>query len=293
MESKNLQLDAGPHAVLLIHGMGANIVEVTRLGQSLHAAGLSIFAADIQGFCHGMPASHWEDWLKQAVGHFQALRQRYDTVSVVGVSMGATLALALAERERPDGLVLLSTALAYDGWGLPWYHFLLNMLPLVPFKNRYRYRETEPYGVKNPEVRMMVQRALQSDQVSEVGGESMSLQHIVQGRRLISHVREHIAAVDSSTLLIHAVEDETVSVRHAEWVFEHIASSNKDIIYLGDCYHMITIDNERDTVLHETERFIKRAVNATLPAPAFELAPIRSRELRRLLKGAAKSVDRE
>jgi carboxylesterase len=288
VESKNLHLDAGPHAVLLIHGMGANIIEITRLAQALHAAGFSVFAADIQGFCHGMPVSQWESWLKQVIGHFHALRQRYDTVSVVGVSMGATLALALAERERPDSLVLLSTALAYDGWGLPWYHFLLKMLPLVPFKNRYRYRETEPYGVKNLEVRTMVKRALQSDQVSEMGGESMSLQHIVQGRRLIAHVREHIAAVSSPTLLMHAVEDETVSVRHAEWVFEHIASANKDIIYLGDSYHMITIDNERDTVMHETERFIKRTLNAVLPAPAFELAPILSRELRRLLKGAGK-----
>jgi carboxylesterase len=285
---QQLSLEAGPHVVLLLHGMGANIVEVTRLGQALHAAGLSVFAPDIQGFCHGMPASRWQDWLEQAVRHFHALQQRYETVSVVGVSMGATLALALAEREEPDCLVLLSIALAYDGWAQPWYRFLLNMLPIVPFKNRYRYRESAPYGVKNLEMRAMIKRALESDQVSELGGESMSLQHITEGLRLIAYVRERIAEVKSPTLLIHAAEDETVTVKHAEWVYDNISSATKDIIYLGDCYHMITIDNERDTVMHETERFIKRTLNASLPTPAFELAPIMSRELRRLLKSAGK-----
>jgi carboxylesterase len=282
--AKNLQLFAGEHMVMLIHGMGANTLEVERLGQHLHGSGLSVFAPNIEGFCHGTPASNWENWLEQASTHVHRLRQDYATVSLAGVSMGATLALAVAEQEELDSLVLLAPALAYDGWAMPWYRFLLKMLPIVPFKNRYSYRESEPYGVKNPEMRAMVRKMLRSDRVSEMGGESIPLQNVTEGIRLISHVRKHIVNVESPALLMHAIEDETVSIGNAEWVYQHISSVNKDIIYLGDCYHMITIDNERETVMHETERFIKRALNASLPAPAFELAPLLSRELRRLLR---------
>lgn len=270
--------------VMLIHGMGANTLEVERLGQHLHGSGLSVFAPNIAGFCHGTPASNWENWLEQAVIHVQRLKQHYTSVSLVGVSMGATLALAVAEQEELDSLVLLAPALAYDGWAMPWYRFLLKMLPIVPFKNRYSYRESDPYGVKNLEMRAMVKKMLRSDRVSEIGGESIPLQNLTEGIRLIAQVRKHIANVASPTLLMHAIEDETVSIGHAEWVHQHISSVNKEIIYLGDCYHMITIDNERETVTHETERFIKRTLNVSLPAPAFELAPLLSRELRRLLK---------
>lgn len=284
-ETKNFfHLHAGEHAVLLLHGMGANILEVERLGKHLHAGGISVYAADIHGFCHAEPATPWESWLEQAVGHLRHLEAQYATVSVVGVSMGATLALAVAEQEDLDCLVLLAAALAYDGWAMPWYRFLLELLPFLPFKLPYRYRESEPFGVKNPEARAMIKRALGADHVSEMGGESISLEHVTEGLRLITHVRHHISQVETPCLLMHAIEDETVSIGNAEWVHQHISSASKEMIYLGDCYHMITIDNERETVMHETERFIKRILNASLPVPPFELSPLLSRELRRLLK---------
>ncbi len=280
-------MHAGEHMVMLIHGMGANTLEVERLGQHLHGSGLSVFAPNIEGFCHGTSPSKWENWQEQAVMHVHRLKQDYATVSLAGVSMGATLALAVAEQEELDTLVLLAAALAYDGWAMPWYRFLLKMLPIVPFKNRYSYRESEPFGIKNPEMRAIIKKSLRADRVSEVGGESISLQHLTEGMRLIVHVRRHIGNIESPTLLMHAIEDETVSVGNAEWVYNHINSASKDIIYLGDCYHMITIDNERQTVMHETERFIKRTLNAALSAPAFEQPPLLSRELRRLVKGGS------
>jgi carboxylesterase len=284
IDTNHLHLHAGEHAVLLLHGMGASILEVQRLAEHLHGAGLSAHAADIDGMCHGAPSSAWEAWLEQALAQLHRLKRDYATVSLVGVSMGATLALAVAEQEDVDCLVLLAAALAYDGWAMPWYRFLLRLAPILPFSDRYSYRESEPYGVKNPEVRAMIKRALRANHVSEVGGESIALEQMSEGLRLIAHVREHIDAVEAPTLLMHAVEDEAVAIRNAEWVYRHIASSSKELIYLGDCYHMITMDNERETVMHETERFIKGTLNASLPQPAFDLPPLLSRELRRLLK---------
>ena len=264
--------------------MGASILELQRLAEHLHGAGLSAHAVNLPGMCHGAPPAPWEAWLEASITQLHRLKQDYATVSLAGVSMGATLALALAQEEDVDCVVLLAAALAYDGWAMPWYRFLLRLAPILPFSSRYSYRESEPYGVKNPEVRAMIKRALRSDRVSEAGGEAIHLRQMTEGLRLISHVRSNIAEVDAPTLIMHAIEDEAVAVRNAEWVYQHIGSASKELIYLGDCYHMITLDNERETVMHETERFIKGALNASLPQPAFDLPPLLSRELRRLLK---------
>src|SRR5436305_1185297 len=102
--NSKLYLEAGEHAVLLLHGLGATTVEVERLGRHLHTSGLSIFARNIDGYCYGTPPSTWNHWLAQAIDDVQHLRQRYATVSVAGVSMGATLALAVAQQESIDCL---------------------------------------------------------------------------------------------------------------------------------------------------------------------------------------------
>ena len=47
---------------------------------------------------------------------------------------------------------------------------------------------------------------------------------------------------------------------------------------------MVTVDNERDTVNHETSTFLKLQINALLEKPAFDIHPVVIPELRRLLR---------
>jgi carboxylesterase len=282
-----IHLRAGEHVVLIFHGLGANLLEVTRLAESLHRAGLSVMAPELSGFCHDSPCTSWQAWVELGREHVKRLRTQYATVSLCGLSMGATLALAVAAEEEVDCLVLLAAALAYDGWAMPWYRFLLDLLPIVPFKAHYQYREREPYGLKSPEMRAMVKKALRADHVSELGGETISLLHLTEGLRLIRHARHGVHAVKCPSLLMHAVEDDTVCIRNAEWVLENLGARRKELIYLGDCYHMITMDNERETVMFETARFIKTTINERLDIPAFEMPGLMSRELRRSLRASS------
>lgn len=116
--------------------MGASILDMQRLAEHLHGAGLSAYAADLRRMCHGAAPSAWEAWLEQALTHLHRLKQDHATVSLAGVSMGATLALAVAEEEDVDCVILLAAAMAYDGWAMPWYRFLLRLAPVLPFGSR-------------------------------------------------------------------------------------------------------------------------------------------------------------
>jgi len=272
------------NVVLLLHGLAGSSLEMARLAQVLQQSGLSVLTPDIPGFAYGTPESGWRSWVDAVRAHVHALKAQYATVSIVGISMGATLGMEVATHEEVNALVLLSMGLGYDGWAAPWYRFLLPIARYIPFHDRYRLKEGEPYGIKNPEIRAVVKKMLLDKRQSEVGGESISLNQLLEGDALIKHVRRRVDLLSDPLLIIHPVEDEAVHPRNAQFVYDHASSSQKEIIFLGDCYHMITVDNERDTVFYETDLFIKRCINARLARPVFDIPQQMSRSLDRLAK---------
>jgi carboxylesterase len=281
---EDINLVAGEHCVLMLHGLCSSPLELSRLAKDLHSQGFSVVVPNIPNYSFGTECGQWQGWIDHVQKLLWALRKKYKTVSVVGLSMGATLAMVLAQREPVSGLVLLSTALAYDGWAIPWYSFLLNFSKWVPYASRYRYAEAEPFGVKNPEMRAMIKRALAKDHISEMGADALSFGYVAQGKLLIKEAKANVSAIDCPTLFIHAADDETVHMRNAEWIYKHMKSEDKEFIYLGDSYHMITVDNERETVNQESIRFLKKTVNQALDQPFFDVATIQSAELRRALR---------
>jgi carboxylesterase len=285
MENNSSELGRS-HAVLLLHGLAGSSLEMSRLGQILQAAGFKVFAPDIPGFAYGTAFSHWQTWVDFVRTQLEDLQTRHETVSVAGISQGATLALELATLKNPTALVLLSVGFGYDGWSVPWYRFLLRWAKLIPFHDRYRYVEREPFGVKNPALRAVVKKMLAERSQSVVGGESISLDQLLEGDALIKRVRGRVDLVSSPVLLIHPVEDEAVHPRNAQYIYDHVSSSDKEIIFLGDCYHMITVDNERDTVFYETEMFLKRAVNKKTGRSVFDIPAQPTRSLDKLAKWA-------
>lgn len=283
-DAKNLNLDAGSHCVLMLHGLGAAPLELARLAQDAHQEGFSVRVPLIDGYGYGSAPQHWGHWRDQVLTHYWACQKSHDTVAVLGVSMGATLALLLAELENPTAVVALSAALGYDGWAIPWYHGLLSLARWIPFADRYEYVEREPYGLKNPETRAMIARRLKSQHISEVGAERLHLRLIQEGKKLIKWVKTHAHDVHAPLLFMHAIDDESVHIRNPQAFHDQAASLDKSFIYLGDSYHMITIDNERDLVRKESLRFLKNAVNQAVGQPVFEVPSIQTYELRRQLE---------
>ncbi|MEI7496782.1 MAG: alpha/beta fold hydrolase, partial [Betaproteobacteria bacterium] len=269
---ETLVMKSGPHCVLMIHGLGSGPLELSRLAKDLHLQGFSVEVPNIESYCFGGTQKKYIDWIDEVKSNFWRLSKEYDTVSIVGISMGATLAIELAKTELANAVVLLATALAFDGWAMPWYKFLIDWAHLIPFSNRYVYTEHEPYGLKNEETRYLVKRMMELNDFSESGAATLSLNQITEGRKLIKHVSRDLGYLKVPILVMHAVDDESVHISNAERFFSRLNTSYKEFIYLGDSYHMITIDNERDVVHKQTSRFLKTMVNQISPEPAFELA---------------------
>ncbi len=248
------------HAVLLLHGLSSSPIELRYLARYLQNEGFTVCAPLIEGYSAGSSEQTMEQWVESAAREFDALAARYERVSIIGLSIGGALAMRLI-RERPSAqsLVLLSLTLAYDGWAIPWYRFLLDWAYYTPMRHTYRYRESEPFGVRNEALRKKIARAMQRNSFSEVGPSTISLPALHQALRLARAARKDVAAIENDTLVIHAIDDETSSPRNPRYVIDNIGANFLRTLWLDDSYHMITSDNEREIVARETTLFLRES----------------------------------
>jgi carboxylesterase len=269
-----MNLAAGDHVVLLLHGLAGSPLEMRYLANALHKRGLSVEVPHIPGYGYGAPASHWRHWHDYTVGIVERLQRDYRSVSVGGLCIGAVLALSLAAEKELEisALSLLSTTLFYDGWGLPWYRFLMPLGFFAPLRALYSYREREPFGLKNMRLRERVASAMRNG-FSEAGAARLSMNHLHQARRLIRHATRNMHAVTAPALVMHAIEDETASPKSAEFVVDRIGSRKVRKIFLDNSYHMITMDNDRELVAHETRDFFLQNIGAGAGRPRPAMSP--------------------
>lgn len=275
------------HGVLLLHGLSSSPLEMRFLARALHREGFSVSAPVIDGYSQDPDAPDMQHWIDGAVQAFDKLAATCRHVSVCGLSMGATLALAVVHaRPAARALALLSTTLDYDGWAIPWYRFLLDWVYYTPMRHRWRYRESAPFGLKNEALRAKVARSMANTDFSEIGPSTMSMPALHEANRLCRYVKRILPAVRSDLLLVHAIDDETASPKNARLVSDQVQSVFRRTIYLDDSYHMITVDNEREIVARETVVFLRESEMAS-DGTANNGAPIVSKALARRLRQLA------
>ena len=113
---------------ILLPGLNGGGLELGQLPNFLNANGYETHIPEIQGYLYGSPADTFESWIRQVHNTIDVLRGQYKTINLVGISMGSTLALAVAsQRIDISSIALLSPVLRYDGWSVPWYRFLLDI----------------------------------------------------------------------------------------------------------------------------------------------------------------------
>ncbi len=268
MPTRSFFMKGNEHAVLLVHGLASSPLEVRYLAASLNRSGFTVSAPCLPryGYSDGQQnCGTWQDWIEILRAEYIDLERRYETVCVGGLSMGATLALALASQERDiTALALLSLTLTYDGWVVPWYRFLFNIAYYTPLRKVYRFNEGEPYGLKNTQLRKRVAQAMSTAAFSDVGPSSLSMEQLFQARQLAKYVEHAAPNAKSDLLVIHAVDDETASPKAAEFAMDRVGSPIKRKILLDNSYHIITMDNEREIVARETALFFQDSVSRKL-----------------------------
>lgn len=259
MSEHKIYMEGGDDAVLLIHGLTGSPFEMKYLARRLNRAGFTVKGPCLAG--HGktlsdLKKSCWQDWYRTVADAFCELKERHTTVSVAGLCMGALLALSLSAEFKGDvaAISLLSTTLSYDGWGLPWYKFLLPLAYYTPAGYLYSFEEREPYGIKNKALRVRIVEGMKDSSIAYSSVPGVSMRELF---KLINATKKLIPQVKTPTLILHSKEDDLASKKNALYVRNNIGASDVRLVLLDDCYHMLPIDNQRDVVATETVAFFK------------------------------------
>ena len=281
MSDHKIDLSGGNHSVLLIHGLTGSPFEMKYLARKLNKAGFTVKGPCLEGHCttlKNLSKTNWEDWYRSVHKSFIEMKKSSDTVSVVGLCMGALLSLHLSYEFASEvaALSLISTTLFYDGWSLPWFKFLLPVAYYIPFRYIYSYSETEPYGIKNKPLRERIVNLMKNDSIAYTKTPAASMHELF---KLIREVKRELPAITTPALILHSREDDLTSIKNPDYVEEKIGSKIVRKIILDDSYHMMTIDNQKDRVAEETINFFLeqvspsarscQGINGVLPNPGY------------------------
>ncbi len=225
-------------AVLLLHGFNDTAQSMAYLGTTLHARGWTVRAPLLPG--HGMTlaamanASRATRWREAVLAEYDALRREYDSVMVVGQSMGGALALLLAT-ERPElpALVLLAPYI-----GMP-HNLQWKVL------GAWIARVVLPYLTSvggETSIHDPVARA------ESLGPGVVTARALTELRRVAEDAEAALPRVWAPTLYLQSREDNRIAARDAEAHFTALGSTDKRQQWLTGCGHIISADFCRDEV---------------------------------------------
>lgn len=271
-------LEGGDVGVLLIHGLTGTPVEMRYVGKGLHKAGFTVYGVQLPGHCGNevdLAATGWKDWYAGVEQALAALKTRVKTVVVGGLSMGAVMSLHLAAKHGAEisGLLLYGTTLWYDGWTIPWYSILWKPLINTPLGRNYTFMEKYPYGIKDERLRRRVVQNMLSGNSADAGLAGMPACGVRELWKLVAEVKKELPSIYAPALILHAREDDVSSVRNAYYVARNLGGP-ADVSLLDDCYHMITVDRQRDEVVARSVEFLRRIAAQTSPQSGLRVAAV-------------------
>lgn len=237
--------DAGDVGVLLVHGFTGSPRSMKEWGHYLADAGYTVSVPRLPG--HGtswqeMNKTRWEDWFGEAERELRNLVGRCSSVFIMGLSMGGSLALRLAETNADiAGVVVVNAAVHTERPDRHLLPYLRHVVPAFP-------------GITND---------IKKPGVDEGGYTKIPLQAAYSLQQLWAKVRDDIAEVDQPLLVFRSTEDHVVEPSNTEWILEHVSSDDVTFIELRNSYHVATMDYDAELIFAESVAFMERIVGAT------------------------------
>ena len=229
-------LEGGSHCVLLIHGFSGSTSEMRWLAEHLQKNGYSVFAVRLPG--HGtsvedLDATTHGAWLQTVVDAQRDLAAKYDRVSVVGMSMGALLAVHVAVTSSVYKIVLLAAPIYNRDWRLPFFKFFAWLLPSVP-------KKLHDYGLEN-----------------HVRYDRMPLKAVGELLKLVEYTKGVLADVRVPTLVMQSRVEHTLKPQSAQYIYDALGCEKKKIFWLEHSGHLLVLGVERGRVFKEIVNFLQ------------------------------------
>jgi carboxylesterase len=227
--------------VLFCHGFTGTPQSLRTWAEQVAAAGYSVELPRLPG--HGtswqdMNRTTWQDWYRAVDDAFTRLGTSCTTIFVAGLSMGAALALRLAQQhgDAVSGLVLVNPAVKVENRAL-------TLLPIL------RRITGSVAGIGSD---------IKKDGPVELAYDRTPLNALSSMLTMYADVVNHLPDVRQPVLLLRSAVDHVVPASSSRLVLDRLSSSDVTEIVLEDSYHVATLDNDADRIVKESLAFIGR-----------------------------------
>lgn len=234
----------GKVGCLLIHGFTGTTSSMKPMGEFLASKGLTVLGPRLPG--HGTSVKDMglygeRDWVACVETALDELSGMCDTLFVSGLSMGGTLTLYLAENhgDRLAGIIPVSAPALTIASGAN--KFLLKLIPALK-----HVLKTFP-GPGND---------LKDPKTTEVAYDKLNTQALSEFLALLGNVRENLGRITVPIRIFHAHEDHVVPPENAPYILDRVSSTDRDLIWLDDSYHVATLDLDKQKIFDDSYAFI-------------------------------------
>ncbi len=183
----------------------------------------------------------WTQWLDCALQNYDLIRKKCDKVFVVGLSLGALLAIQLATRRKDiEKLFLLSPAIE------PIFLFKMGKYFLLPL---FRILRINYWFNIGGDIKDTTQY--------EVGYKKIPINAFNEVWKCMQDTRFSLPLVKTDIMVFQPRIDHTTNPNGGKVIIDNVKSINKKLIYLDNTYHVISKDfdskNVLDTILAEID----------------------------------------
>lgn len=232
-----IDLPGGRVGVLLSHGFTGTTQSMRPWAEHLHAAGLTVVAPRLPG--HGTTVkdqntTRWADWYAEVERALDDLRGRCDTVFAMGLSMGGTLVLRLAEQD-PDlaGIVVVNASLATERFDAKLLPLLARIVPSFP-------------GVAND---------IKKPGVTELAYPKMGLKAALSLQQAWPDVRRDLPKITCPVLVYRSAEDHVVEPVSGRELLQGCVHAEERVLL--NSYHVATLDNDAPEIFAGSLEFVR------------------------------------
>jgi carboxylesterase len=149
---------------------------------------------------------------------------------------------------------------------------LFRLIDAKPVANLFKFPLPAHVGIKDQRIRDFVRNAKSgagAQPVATPGGA------VLERRRLVKVVLRHLSTIRQPALIVHAREDDYAGLDNAAYLQAQLGGP-VDLVVLEDCYHMVTIDRQREVVAARTVAFAERVSGAAAQTAPGGIGPDRS-----------------
>ncbi|WP_442597595.1 alpha/beta hydrolase [Neobacillus sp. D3-1R] len=177
----------------------------------------------------------YQKWLEHAEYELQGLLDNCEQVYCIGFSMGGLIASYLATKYKIDKLVLLSAAAYY----INFKQLTEDMKEMV--------KDTLRGEINQNELFLRYKKKITATPIGAT----------IQFRKLVTEVRRILPEVTIPTFIAQGESDGIVPMKSAQFLFETIGASKKELLYIPKSKHHICHCDENEKLFEEILAFLQ------------------------------------